>query len=49
MRRNRLLTLLFCLSFDVSGRKDKALWNWGKQLYVDLAKRYLSSGRTEAF
>ncbi len=26
------------------GRKDKAFWQWGKQLYVDLAHQYLRSG-----
>ena len=24
--------------------KDEAFWNWGKQLYVDLAKKYLDEG-----
>ena len=24
--------------------KDKEFWNWGKQLYVDLAKKYLDEG-----
>ena len=24
--------------------KDRELWNWGKQLYIDLAKRYLRFG-----
>jgi carbonic anhydrase/acetyltransferase-like protein (isoleucine patch superfamily) len=28
---------------DVS-HKDKELWGWGKQLYIDLAKRYLENG-----
>ena len=25
-------------------RKDKDLWNMGKQLYIDLAKKYLDIG-----
>ena len=24
--------------------KDKELWDWGKQLYIDLAKKYLDKG-----
>jgi carbonic anhydrase/acetyltransferase-like protein (isoleucine patch superfamily) len=24
--------------------KDKELWDWGKQLYIDLAKKYLEKG-----
>ncbi len=24
--------------------KDKEFWNWGKQLYIDLAKKYLDEG-----
>ena len=24
--------------------KDQKFWNWGKQLYVDLAKKYLDIG-----
>ena len=24
--------------------QDKELWNWGKQLYIDLAKKYLDKG-----
>ena len=24
--------------------KDEAFWNWGKQLYIDLAKKYLDEG-----
>lgn len=24
--------------------KDQDLWNWGKQLYIDLAKKYLDEG-----
>lgn len=24
--------------------KDETLWNWGKQLYIDLAKKYLAEG-----
>lgn len=24
--------------------KDEKLWNWGKQLYIDLAKKYLDEG-----
>ncbi|MDB9823311.1 gamma carbonic anhydrase family protein [Deltaproteobacteria bacterium] len=25
-------------------RKDEEYWDWGKQLYIDLAKRYIKSG-----
>lgn len=25
---------------------DEKFWNWGKQLYIDLAKKYLSEGMT---
>jgi carbonic anhydrase/acetyltransferase-like protein (isoleucine patch superfamily) len=28
---------------DIS-EKDQEFWNWGKQLYVDLARKYLHSG-----
>lgn len=24
--------------------KDRELWNWGKQVYIDLAKKYLDAG-----
>jgi carbonic anhydrase/acetyltransferase-like protein (isoleucine patch superfamily) len=24
--------------------KDEEFWNWGKQLYIDLAKKYLDEG-----
>jgi carbonic anhydrase/acetyltransferase-like protein (isoleucine patch superfamily) len=27
-------------------KKDKEVWNWGKQLYIDLAKRYLKNPMT---
>jgi carbonic anhydrase/acetyltransferase-like protein (isoleucine patch superfamily) len=25
-------------------KKDKEFWNWGKQVYIDLAKKYLDVG-----
>ncbi len=25
-------------------RKDQTYWDWGNQLYIDLAKRYLDNG-----
>ena len=24
--------------------KDNEMWNWGKQVYIDLAKKYLDEG-----
>ncbi len=27
-------------------QEDQELWNWGKQLYIDLAKKYLKEGMT---